>query len=602
MPRRSNHRRRTACALSRSLEPLESRTLLTAAYTGAIFTQFTGGGIGTNGYQPDGLVMAANGDFYGETGLGGADGYGALFKIAAGTNKVISLVSFNGKDGILPRGGMVVDAQGDVFGTTSSGGVDGVGTLFEYSASAGKLITLVSFNRTNGAYPETGVVADAAGNLYGSTVGFTDSPDRAVIFKWVASSSTLTTLAVFPTDIGLGTSLTVDAQGDIFGTTRTGGPDGLGRIFEIHATSSSVTYLASFNGANGEFPHGGLVLDSEGDIFGTSGGGVFGFGAAFEWYASSSKLISLASFQNVVGSAPVGQLVMNADGDLFGVASFGGGDGLGSVFEIVPNGVHSTITRLHPFWNEPNGEHPDGPLIIDSTGDIFVPAFSGGNGNFGLIFELIPTGAAQVPIKIVLAGSPKNATAGHTLSGTITAKIEDVHGKVVTGDDDTLTLEILTGPTLGTLTGTVTVAAVNGTAVFTGISLPIAGNYTLAVTDDTRTSNPTGQFTISADTSSPTAVITQVPENATHGKLIKPAILVKIEDQFGNVITADHPKVTLALASGPNGGTLTGTQTLTASNGVAAFSGLTLNLPGTYTLVATAGTLTPVTSMSFTLT
>ncbi len=231
---------------------------------------------GTNGSYLSGVIADAKGDLFGTTDFGGADGYGTVFEIAnTGTvshpvyaSAPTTLVSFNGTNGNDPVGGLIADAKGDLFGTTVFGGADGYGTVFEIANTgavshpvyASAPTTLVSFNGTNGAYPESGLIADAKGDLFGTTAG--GGAGRAGTVFEIANTGTVshpvyasapTTLVSFNGTNGndLVGGLIADAKGDLFGTTLFGGADGDGTVFEIvnsgfvvHVVGVSATHAA----------------------------------------------------------------------------------------------------------------------------------------------------------------------------------------------------------------------------------------------------------------------------------------------------------------------------------------------------------------------
>ena len=276
---------------------------------------------------------------------GGANNDGTVFEIAktAGgyASTPITLVSFDNTTGAIPLGSLIADANGDLFGTTSSGGANDDGTVFEIAKTAGGYastpITLVSFDDTNGAIP--------LGNLI------------------------------------------ADANGDLFGTTQAGGSAGDGTVFEIAKTAtgyaSTPTTLVSFNDADGEFPEGSLIADSHGNLFGTTfSGGAKGDGTVFEiaktagGYAATPA--TLVSFNGADGQTPFASLIADANGDLFGTTDSGGANGAGTVFEIFKTtaGYASTPTRLISV-NGTNGLFPDGSLIADANGDLFGTTDSG---------------------------------------------------------------------------------------------------------------------------------------------------------------------------------------------------------------------------------
>jgi uncharacterized repeat protein (TIGR03803 family) len=252
----------------------------------------------TNGSQPvASLIADAHGDLFGTTREGGvppglADG--TVFEIAKTATGYASthttLVTFTGDShGGAPYGSLIADAHGDLFGTTSGGGAPGPGTVFEIAktANASTPTTLVSFNGTNGASPVGSLIADAHGDLFGTTSGGGVNNDGTVfeIAKTAHGyASSHTTLVSFNGANGAGPqgSLIADAHGDLFGTTSVGGANGngpfdSGTVFEIAKTAtgyaSTPITLVSFNVTNGAEPTGSLIADAHGDLFGTTANG-----------------------------------------------------------------------------------------------------------------------------------------------------------------------------------------------------------------------------------------------------------------------------------------------------------------------------------------
>ena len=167
--------------------------------------------------------------------------------------------------------------------------------------------------------------------------------------------------------------------------------------------------------------------------------------------------------------------------------------------------------------------------------------------------------------------------------------VEDANGNVVTSDTSSVTVAIGTNPGSGTLGGTLTVAAVNGVATFSNLSIDKAGTgYTLTATDGTPDRRHSSSFNVTPGRPSKVVFTTQ-PSNVAAGAIISPAVQVSVEDANGNVVTTDNSNVTVAIGTNPGGGTLGGTLTVAAVNGVATFSDLSINKAGTgYTLTASA--------------
>jgi hypothetical protein len=207
------------------------------------------------------------------------------------------------------------------------------------------------------------------------------------------------------------------------------------------------------------------------------------------------------------------------------------------------------------------------------------------------------------PSQLVFTTQPSNTTAGAHITPAVQVSVEDTFGNVVTSNTSNVTVAIGTNPASGTLSGTLTVAAVSGVASFSDLSINKAGTgYTLTAGDGALTGATSGAFNIAPAAASQVVFSTQ-PTNTVAGAHITPAVQVSVEDAFGNVVTSDTSNVTVAIGTNPSGGTLSGTLTVAAVNGVASFSDLSINQPGTgYTLTAADGALTGATSTAFNIT
>jgi T5SS/PEP-CTERM-associated repeat protein/uncharacterized repeat protein (TIGR03803 family) len=400
---------------------------------------------GTDGNDPNGgLITDAAGDLFGTTYSGGANGDGTVFEIAktggsyAGTPT--TLASFNGTDGSAPSAGLITDAAGDLFGTTYNGGANSDGTVFEIAKTGGSYATtpttLVSFNNTNGENPEAGLIVDAAGDLFGTTSDG-GAGGYGTVFEIAHTggsyASTPTTLVSFNHTDGTYPfgGLIADAAGDLFGTTWGGGANGDGTVFEIANTggsyASTPATLVSFNNTDGANPYGNLAVDAAGDLFGTAGfGGANGDGTVFEiantggTYASTPT--TLVNFNGADGAYPLAGLIADAAGNLFGATSEGGANGDGTVFEIAKTGgtYASTPTTLASF-NGTNGKYPPAyaSLVADAAGNLFGATTAGGANGDGTVFEL--SGINQGPTVVSTSGSGSLVINGGTLNETGTS-------------------------------------------------------------------------------------------------------------------------------------------------------------------------------------
>ncbi len=354
----------------------------------------------TNGSLPGGgLVMDAGGNLFGVTKSGGANNDGTVYEIAAGTHALNTVATFNGANGTEPFGSLLIDSSGNLFGTTFQGATGNYGTIFEIDSATHTLSTIVTFDRSNGAGPTGNLIADGSGNLFGTTqVG--GANDEGTVFE-VANDAghTLSTLATFnssSTGLWPFAPLAIDKSGNLYGTTyygpvsQSGIDRGNGFIFKISGDTHTLSTVAAFNGTNGSNPAAGLIIDSNGNLFGTTknGGGTNMRGTVFEVAAGTQTIMTLVIFNNKNGADPQSKLLIDANGNLYGTTGVGGPKLDGTAFELYKNGGY-TLSNMN-FFNGTNGESPAGALFADSNGNFFGATEQGGPVNAGTVFELSP--------------------------------------------------------------------------------------------------------------------------------------------------------------------------------------------------------------------
>jgi uncharacterized repeat protein (TIGR03803 family) len=307
-----------------------------------------------DGDHPDlaGLVEGPDGFFYGTTVIGGDYHDGVIFVMTAdGFLFPIYSFSQSGFDGVGPEAGVVLGADGNFYGTTLDGGNKSFGTIFRITADW-DYTNLFSFNGTNGGLPYSSLVQGHDGNLYGTTFnggatfhGLDTSGNPTgygVVFK-ISTNGTFTSLLSFSGTNGAQpvTGLIQSQDGNLYGTTELGGANGYGTVFKL-TTNGAFTLLFSFGAAgNGAYPTGRLVQGSDGNFYGTTAdipfiGGPFasvGNGIIFR-ITPAGEFTKLYSFPGRPGGMePVTGLVQASDGNFYGTC-LGGVYGYGMLFRL----------------------------------------------------------------------------------------------------------------------------------------------------------------------------------------------------------------------------------------------------------------------------
>jgi uncharacterized repeat protein (TIGR03803 family) len=342
-----------------------------------VLHEFKGGNDGVDPYA--GLILDSDGNLYGTTAEGGADEQGAVFKLAPNSDGSWTeslLYSFTCcEDGSIPSASLVFDAKGNLYGTTFEGGVHGGGTVFKLTPNS------------DGGWTESVLYSFSNGGR-------------------LANPS----------------NLVVDAAGNLYGTTETGGARGDGTVFRLTSNSDgswTESELHSFSGTDGGLPSAGLILDASGNLYGTTlSGGVHGAGTVFELTPRSDGRwteIVLHSFSGLRdGGEPMAPLTFDGAGNLYGTTSAGGKSGTclplfcGVVFKLSPNSDGSwTEHVLYIFVDDP-GAVPLGGVIFDRVGNLYSTTFYGGRADAGVVFKLAPQsgGIWEYSTLHILEGTP----------------------------------------------------------------------------------------------------------------------------------------------------------------------------------------------------
>jgi uncharacterized repeat protein (TIGR03803 family) len=383
------------------------------AQTFTVLHTFTGGRDGV--WPRGGLVQDTAGNLYGTTFLGGNGfgcnipprniGCGVVFKLdTSGTETVLH--SFVGGDGSMPVAGLLIDPNRNIYGTTDFGGTSGRGAVFKLGTA------LYSFKgQPDGSQPFGSLVQDASGNLYGTTAAGGASNNGTVFQVDAANNETVLYSFTGGADGSMPfATLIRDARGNLYGTTAAGGAFGRGTVFRLDMTNNE-TVLHSFNGTDGADPGAGVIQDAAGNFYGTtSRGGASDKGTVFKLDTSGKETVLHSFTGGADGGNPDASLLLDTLGNLYGTTS-GGGDltcgtstGCGTVFKIDTLGNE---TVLHSFNGHADGSSPTAGVVMDAAGNLYGTALLGGNRSCrqegcGTVFIL---GVVGFDVSLTLTGT-----------------------------------------------------------------------------------------------------------------------------------------------------------------------------------------------------
>ncbi len=346
------------------------------------------------------------------------------------------LHAFAKPEGARPNSGVVVDSANTIFGTLALGGPSKAGEIYEFDHT-GKLTVLYAFSGgPDGRIPDSAPILDAAGNLYGTT-GYGGPADQGTVWKLSPPQAgqqqwTETVLHSFGTGSDGATPqarLITGAGGQIFGTTVFGGTTGNGTVFALTPAQGGgymETVLYSFQGgvSDGANPVAGLLADGQGGFYGTTAGGGpgpnGGNGTVFHLTPqgqgfTNTTLHFFAGAPND-GAGSFSQLVADSQGTLYGVTFLGGKNNAGTAFSLTPQGAETVIAN----FTGKRGRFPYCGLVFDAAGNLWGTTYDGGTSNKGIVFALSPPapGATLWPEMVVwdFAGSPDGSHSYATLA------------------------------------------------------------------------------------------------------------------------------------------------------------------------------------------
>lgn len=324
--------------------------------------------VNATGANPWGrMCVANNGAMYGCSDMGGFGDSCVCFRydINTGTYTNIFNLYQNTALGWEAESGMMNGIDGNLYGTCALGGANGGGALFKIDISTDTYTDIFDFSTVNGSMPYAGLIQLSDGNLYGTTYSGGANND-GVIFSFNPTTSVYTKLYVFDGANGgnpqLG-SLMQGADGKLYGMTPNGGTNADGVIFSFDLTTGNYTNLYNFDFTHGSTPYGGLVQAANGTIYGmTSAGGSNSQGVLFSFNPATNGYTDLLDFNGTNGSAPHRSLTVGTTGILFGTTNAGGAtnEGVAFSFDVTTN----TYTKLADFSAATTGSSPDAEINI----------------------------------------------------------------------------------------------------------------------------------------------------------------------------------------------------------------------------------------------
>lgn len=347
-----------------------------------------------------GVIVGKKNFLYGMTPLGGDFSLGTIYRVGTITGEDEILYSFSdGDDGGDPQGTLVMDKQGNFYGSACLDGANNAGTVFKLSASSTFTVIYPFKGGSDGDCPNGGMVFDKLGNLYGTTFRGGAS-NLGTIFK-LTPSGTHTVLYSFAGgsdgDSPNG-GLTIDGKGNLYGTSG-GGLYGYGTLFSFSTSRVHTVQWNFSNGADGAGPTPGLAL-YKGIYFGTtSGGGTGGTGVVYGWSPTHPHGLGIYwAFTGGTDAAnPSTGVVSDKKGNLYGATRSGGTNFLGTVFKLQVAVAPITETILHSFELDPDGQFPRGGVVLDKAGNLYGTTSIGGTDpdcepgyGCGVVFKVTP--------------------------------------------------------------------------------------------------------------------------------------------------------------------------------------------------------------------
>ena len=479
--------------------------------------EFNGTAGGCCPQYPAILAQGRDGNIYGTTATGGANKVGIVFRITP-TGGFSVIHNFDTTHGNTPVGGLVLGLDGNFYGTTEFGGAHSYGNIFKITP-AGVLTVIYDFTgNADGGFTVAPLIVATDGNFYGTSypgVAFKLSP--LGVFKAIGK---IPTVSYAP--------LLQAYDGAFYGVTQFGGTYSAGTIYKIVGTK--VTTLHNFDGPHGAYPIGGLVQAADGNLYGTTtSGGSSNAGVIFRITTTGTLtvLVNLDSKDPIGGYQADAGLVAGSDGNLYGATVWGGTDVYGTIFEMSTSGSYSV---LHNF-DAPHGAGAYSTPLQHTSGGIFGMTARGGAAGKGVVYSL-DNGVAPFALLTIGAGTVGGSVGilGSGFSGTTSVMFNGTPASFTVLHDTYLTAKVPAGET-----GFVRITTSSGTLLsskifkvtpkitsFTpssgpaGTTVAVTGSGLIQAEKITVGGVQVGSFTVNSDT----RVTFRVPSGAKTGKIV----------------------------------------------------------------------------------
>jgi uncharacterized repeat protein (TIGR03803 family) len=366
---------------------------------------------GTSSSTPSGIL-------WGVTSIGGANSVGTLFSFDPNTATITKKVDFSAAIGANPGGSLLLASNGKFYGLTSKGGTSDNGVLFEYDPRLSAYAKKIDFSPALGTSPSSTLVEDVDGGLYGTT-SRGGANDMGTVFRYDLQTGACVNVGDFSSALGMypAAALFLASNGKYYCTTSEGGVNGVGTVVEFNKTAHTLTKKADFT-ADCHTPYGSFIEPVTGTLYGATYSGS-AVGAIFSYSLTSGALTKKLNFTFATGRSCFGTLLNGSNGKLYGLVARGGTSDLGALFEYDP--VANTYTPRQ-YLSNPVGAHPYGSLMTASSGMVYGMTTRGGTSGKGTIFSYGVGTSTYTPLASFDGTNGEEPVFTHLVEGTIVNK------------------------------------------------------------------------------------------------------------------------------------------------------------------------------------